>query len=321
MRERISLLMKRDYHIGRFRPPSWRGRDWNQLINGSRPQHVRMFVLSHLGGPFIGLALSAFLRLLGFPLDIYLGGFTALVCLFWAYPAALMAGASYRMLCLISLQHLTFVILWASYAYGGVASPFLLWLPLVPLLAFLYSTPRVRLWVGLLAILALNTGFFAVINSFAGHPQPSNPDALRWLALFSLLSASAYVSMMAIYFGRVLNSRNEVAAEVSHRRAHVMELDEHVNELRRIRAARIASLSRLARHCSGSVQDILANCGSELQATSDGRSAADPSDLESIRAAALRLHELVTRVDNFRLDYAGPPVGNAASGAVSSQRH
>jgi hypothetical protein len=109
-------------------------------VSGAPDQrHVRMFAISHLCGPFIGLALSAFLFLLEFPADVRLGGFSVLVCLFWVYPVALALGARYRLLSLLSLQHLLLVVFWASHGYGGLTSPFLLWLAVVPLLASLYG--------------------------------------------------------------------------------------------------------------------------------------------------------------------------------------
>lgn len=278
-----------------------------------------MFVLSHLWGPLIGLSLSAFLLLLGFPPDARLGGFIALICFFWAYPAALALGAGYRLLCLTSLQHLTFLIFWTSHGYGGLTSPFLLWLAIVPLLAFLYSAPRIRLWLTLLALLALNTGVFAALEMFVLKPMPANPDAIHVLALLSLLSASAYVSMMAIYFGRVLSSRNELAHEVARRRATVTALDQRTTDLRRMRAAKIASLARLERHCKQPVEDILGDCWSEFATTASVRSELETSDLNSIRAAALRIRELIATIENFRIELANQPVLNDSADATAEQ--
>jgi hypothetical protein len=270
-------------------------------------QHVRMFLISHLCGPFIGLALSAFLLLLGFSADIRLSGFTALVCLFWAYPAALALGAKYRLLALTSLQHLTFVIFWASHGYGGLTSPFLLWLALVPLLAFLYSAPKVRLWLILLAMLALNTGLFAAFVHFVLPPVTVDPHALRWLAALSLLSASAYVSMMAIYFGRVLNSRNEMAQEVARSRASVTALDRRATDLRHIRAAKVASLSRLVRQCRMPVDDILVSCDAALESVVGEGGQSAGSDLASIRAAAARLSALIDKIERFGFNLTAAP--------------
>jgi hypothetical protein len=272
--------------------------------SGADQQHLRMFVLSHLCGPLIGLALSAFLLMLGFPLDWRLSGFTALVCLFWAYPVALARGVSYPLLSLASLQHLTLVILWAAHGYGGLTSPFLLWLAIVPLLAFLYSAPRIRLWLILLAMLVLNTGLFAAVALWL-VPSPVVPlEALRWLAALSLLSASAYVWMMAGYFGRVLNSRNEMAQEVARRRVLVAQLDRRATDLRHLRAAKAASLARLVDRCREPVSQILADSGRAAEPDPD----CSRSDLLSIEEAAKRLAAMLARIEAFTANLAGAKV-------------
>lgn len=282
---------------------------------GADKQHVRMFVLSHYCGPFIGLALSGFLLMLGFPIDWRLGGFTALVCLFWIYPAALKLGVSYALLSATSLQHLTFVILWAAHGYGGLTSPFLLWLAVVPLLAFLYSAPQIRLWLVLAAMLVLNIAIFAVITQWLVPPPAADPEALRWLAALSLLSASAYIWMMAGYFGRVLNSRNEMAQEVARRRASVAQLDRRATDLRHIRAARAASLARLVEQCRGPMREMLAHSGSAEAAANHSSGETDP-DLLNVEEAARRLGSILARVEQFtrELSRGGSRTGRFETG-------
>ncbi|WP_294392598.1 hypothetical protein [uncultured Sphingomonas sp.] len=270
-------------------------------------QHLRLFIVSHLCGPLIGLALAALMVVLGFPLDSGLQSFAVLVCLFWAYPAALAAGARYWLLSLVSLQHLTVVILLASHEYGGFTSPFLLWLAVVPLLAFLYSAPSVRLWAVLIGLLGLNTGLFAVVTANFPAPPPVDPNALHGLALVSLLSACTYVSMMAGYLGRVLSSRNEMAEIVAQRSAAAASLDRRSGELRQMRTARVASLSRLVRGCRPPVSDILSSCEQVIENAPAHRRSSDISDLLSIKAAAARLADHVEEIDRYRTGLTGTP--------------
>lgn len=293
----MKLLLCRDLF---GRPFELSRRTLSALDRSSAPdeQHVRMFVLSHLCGPLIGLGLSAFLLLLGFPPDIRLAGFLTLVCMFWLYPVALIAGCRYRTLSFFSLQHLTILIFWASHSYGGLMSPFLLWLAIVPLLACLYSAPRIHLWLVLLAVLAFQTGIFAAMTYFVLRPKPISEGSLQWLALLSVLSASGYVSMMAVYFGRVLNSRNEMAGEVSRQSATIAELDRRATELRQVRSGRIDSLSRLVRQCEQPVKEMLADGLRELKP--EKSNADQASDLASIDRAASRLAELLLTVAKYR---------------------
>ncbi|MFN3727859.1 MAG: hypothetical protein ACK4SZ_16325 [Allosphingosinicella sp.] len=294
MRKQTSLRLERDRLARLFALPRWA---LPEPVIGDVPdqQHARMFAVSHFCGPFIGLSLSGFLLLLGFPPDGRLAGFSALVCLFWLYPVALALGAPYRLLSLLSLQHLLIVIFWASQNYGGLTSPFLVWLAVVPLLAALYTAPGVRLWLALLAVLFIETGLFGAFSMFVAPPTAIAAEAQRWLALLSLLCASAYVSMMAFYLGRVLSSRNELAMEVARRRALTVALDRRATELRQLRSARVASLARLERQCREPIEEMLSGCEGETLVSS-GSAERIHSDMASIKTAAHRLRNLLDSV-------------------------
>ena len=265
--------------------------------------HARMFVLSHVYGPPIGLVLAAFLALLGFPLDYRLIVFTSLVCLFWGYPVALRRSAGYRALSLASLQHLTLVILWASHGYGGLASPFLLWLAMVPLLAFLYLVPSRRLWWALTTMLALNVAAFVGWSVFASPPPAVSPAALSWLAASSLICASVYVAMMALHFGRVLSSRNAMELEAARHRAEVTGLEQRRAHLQRIGAAKAASLARVGRECRAPVSEILSRCQGGVTAETGIAIEYGESELRSIEEASRHLRDLIEIIDQHsRLD-------------------
>lgn len=265
--------------------------------------HIRMFVLSHGYGPLIGLALALFLVLLGFPIDYRLIGFAALVCLFWLYPVALRRGLHYRMLSLASLQHLTLIVLYASHGYGGLASPFLLWLAMVPLLAFLYLTPSRRLWLAMTTALAFNVAAFVAWSRFVAAPPDVGPRVLAWLAGLSLLSASIYVAMMAVHLGRILSSRNEMELEAGRHRAEVSQLERRRTVLHHVGAAKAASLGRIGRECAAPVADILASCESVLVTEAAEYQSSGASDLQSIADASRHLNELVCLIDQHsRLD-------------------
>lgn len=270
--------------------------------DGTDRQHLRLFIVSHLWGPLIGLLLSGFLLALGFPLDGRLKGFAILVCLFWAYPVALRLRIAYRPLSLLSIQHLTFVILWASHSYGGLASPFLLWLAVVPLLAFLYSAPRVRLWLILVAILAFGTTMFAMLTVFVDKPSPVDPASMQMLAGVSLLSALAYVSMMAGNLGQALSARNKMAKVADQRSATATTLERRSAALRRMRVDRAAGLAQLAQGCRTPVVRIVSNCEEAIGHVPVDRRTIDAPDLLSIKAAAVRLMEHIDEIERYGAD-------------------
>ena len=110
-------------------------------------KQVRMFLISHIFGPFIGntvpLALYVFDRDPGYPVLVLALSISA----FWVFPFVLRVWGHYNVLALASIQNLNFCILWSCYFYGGVTSPTLPWILTIPLLALFYigSEPRLRL--------------------------------------------------------------------------------------------------------------------------------------------------------------------------------
>ncbi len=268
---------------------------------GTNLAHVQMFVLSHVLGPFIGLGLTAALLFLGYPADLNLLGFATLSILFWAYPAALTRGCPYELLCILSLEHLLITIFLAAASYGGATSPFLLWLAVVPLLAFLYSAPSTTQWVTLLALLSLNIAVFVSIVPMGLNSVPGGLETLYWLAFLSLSGASIYVVIMAVYLGRVLNSRDMVELEVADHRAIETSLAAQEMGLRSLQATRFAGIGRLVQQGGVEVAKILADCSQAAESKDGASIPLRNEELENIRTAALRFEELLRSIKRYEL--------------------
>ncbi|MDO7841768.1 hypothetical protein [Sphingomonas immobilis] len=271
-----------------------------EAVHGAPDQRcTRMFVLSHIYGPCIGLCLSIVLLVLGFAPDGRLLAYSALVALFWLYPPILAAGGSHRALSLLSLQHLTVTVFWASYAYGGLKSPFLLWLVFVPLLASFYLTPPIKMWLLMLLILGVETVAFVHLLGSLPPGQEIEQGVKTWLALISIVSACAYIAMMAIELGRSLDSRDELALEAAECRMAADTLDCRVTDLCKLQAARLASISRLEAECRAPLAELVENCHHAVgQMHLDGNRS-DRSDMESIDIAIQRLQEILDEVRCF----------------------
>ena len=97
---------------------------------------ARMFLISHIFGPFLGLTVTAYLYRLDPKPEGPFWIIVAAIAAFWAFPPALRWTGRFAVLALLSLQNLIFVVLFVSYHYGGLNSPFLAWLLTVPLLSF-----------------------------------------------------------------------------------------------------------------------------------------------------------------------------------------
>ena len=293
--------MKIEHSEGMAQTGAWaarlrrRGDAPPRAIEVADRQHVRMFVLSHVFGPVLGLSLCLFLLLAGFPLDYRIGGFAALVALFWVYPAALRATRRHQLLSLCSLEHLQLTILWACHGYGGLMSPFLLWLAIVPLLAFLYLSPSPRLWLGLIATLAANIGLFILLSTLLVAPPPADPAALSWLAFLSFACASAYVGLMAANFSRILSSRALIDREAADHEATVADLGARLARLKHAEQAKAQSLARLGEEARAPLSALQTCCGLLLQDEAPDR-AGDETELKSIGEATGYLGDVINDI-------------------------
>jgi hypothetical protein len=128
-------------------------------------QQARMFLFSHLFGPFIGNTVPLALYLLdptpGFDVPILVASIT----LFWTLPFIFKAYGHYNAVVLISVQNLVFVILLSCFFLGGVSSPTLPWVLIIPLLTFFYLGPNLRMGFVVLGLFLLNLGMFAAVSA------------------------------------------------------------------------------------------------------------------------------------------------------------
>lgn len=188
-------------------------------------QRVRLFLVSHLFGPPIGLVLMGYLAVLQGGLDVPLLTLIVGIAAFWTYPIVLPRTGGFKVLALASLQHLTLVILFASYHYGGPSSPFFFWLLVVPLFGFFYLGDDTGLRRAVMAALVINVGLYVVIDLL------SDQDAERLSAaemdtvyLLSVLGIIIYVMMMALADNRLLARQTALVKEAAVQRAIAEQL-------------------------------------------------------------------------------------------------
>src|SRR6266851_1693439 len=162
---------------------------------------ARNFVFTHLCGPALSQSISLFLYLSdpspGFAC------WTVITCiwLFWLLPFAYKLTASLQLSAFASVELLAFTSLFGAYYYGGVSSPFLPWFIVSLLLGFFYLSDRPMLVVGLFIgnILVFSAAY--ALNDF---PQRVPMEQLTTVGWVSILSATVYMSWMAIYYANML---------------------------------------------------------------------------------------------------------------------
>ena len=186
----------------------------------------RMFIATHIFGPFAGFAIISWLYRLdpnpGSQLWIPFVGLAGS----WAFLPALRLSERFTLLSLLSLQNLTFIVLFLSYQYGGTSSPFLCWMIVTPLLAVFYlgDTPRLA-WMTI-GSLALDLGAFVLICSSGVTPVHVPLEQLRSIGAISLFCAAFYATAIAAYYARAIASKSELEMEVQRHLATARALGE-----------------------------------------------------------------------------------------------
>lgn len=209
-------------------------------------RRARMFMLSHVFGPILGNSIPVYMYVMNISRDYRAIVFFLSILAFWAYPFALKFTGRYKTLAFVSVQNLIFCALWACYSYGGMTSPFVPWILIFPLLAFLYLPPRgVIRNVLLIQIFGSVAGFIALC--FSGFALPSiNLDNLQTIGMISMASVAIYFAMMSLYFARMFREQGQFALELNSlvsTSESLREVTEAAQQASRAKAAFVASMS------------------------------------------------------------------------------
>ena len=254
-------------------------------------QAVRMFLFSHFFGPFLGHTMSLSVVYVGAQADLSWWILFLSISAFWLYPIVLRLTGWYVPLALISIQNLMFCIFWSSYLYGGISSPIMPWLVTVPLLAFFYLPERsTRIIVT--ALIVANLALFFVGYSEVGFRDTVSPRGLVILGLVSLVCASVYVSMMALYFASIVSSQGELEQEVQHHLATEQKLRDATAQAQRALVAKSDFLAKMGHELKNPLNAIIGY--SELLIDDAGETDTQKGkDLTTIRGAGFRLLGLI----------------------------
>ncbi len=269
--------------------------DWfipdNLRRNGTIVQGTRMFLFSHLFGPFLGHTISLYILFVQGAPDTAWWIFFAAVTAFWPFPLVLKLTGRYVPLALISIQNLIFCIFWGCYQYGGSSSPILPWMITVPLLAFFYlPTRKTRIIVS--CLIFFNIAAFSFIAIRYGFASGSIPlSKLSGLGMVSTFCAGVYVSMMALYYASIVSSQSELELEIQRHLATARELRAATEEAERAMSAKSEFLAKMSHELRTPLNAILGY--SEILLEDSNASDASASDLRRINDAGRRLLGLI----------------------------
>lgn len=263
-------------------------------------QGIRMFLISHFFGPFLGHTISLYVLYIQGQPDLPWFVFFSAITLFWPLSFVLRMTGWYVPLAFVSIQNLLFCILWGCYHYGGINSPILPWLITVPLLAFFYlPSAKTRLLVSLL-IMANLVGFF-LIYSWQGFPATVPLRELSGLGFVSTLCAGLYVSMMALYYANVVLSQSELEVEMRRHLQTAQALGEATEQARRAVRAKSEFLSNMSHELRTPLNAIIGYSEMLIEETEAGDH--QFADLQAINSAGRKLLDLINRLlDLSRLE-------------------
>jgi len=252
------------------------------------------FVFTHLFGPLLSQSIALFLYLS----DPHPGiaCWTVIICiwLFWTLPFVYRQTGNLQFSALISVELLAFTSLFGAYFYGGVSSPFLPWLIISLLLGFFYLSERPILVVGLFTVNILG---FCLAYLQWGFPELVPQQQLATVGWISILSATIYMSWMAIYYANMITMRSDLEREAERHRETAIRLRQAkdmadvANRSKSIFLAKMSHELRTPLNAVIGFSEILLE-GVDL----DGRNSHKKADLERINSAGKHLLSLVTDV-------------------------
>lgn len=256
-------------------------------------QAVRMFLFSHLMGPLLGHTITLFMLFVGGEADSSWWILFLSISAFWLYPVVLRLTGWYVPLAFLSIQNLMFCIFWGCYQYGGISSPLLPWLVTAPLLAFFYLPGRsTRIAVGILIV--TNLALFFAVYSTMGFRETVAPHGLVVLGLVSTLCASAYLSMMALYFSSIVYSQGELEQEIQRHQATERNLRDATGQAQRAMLAKSGFLAKMSHELKNPLNAIIGYSEILIEDAGEAQSESQKSkDLTSIRTAGYRLLGLI----------------------------
>lgn len=279
------------------------------MIDAEQHRRARMFMLSHAFGPVLGNSLPAYLFIFNIVRDYRVTVFFLSITAFWIYPFLLRMTGWYRAISLISIQNLAFCVLWACYAFGGLLSPFIPWLLIVPLLSFLYL-PSVG-WTRdvLLVQIVGNVGILLFMGSGAVDLPPVDLEDFQVIGMISMGAVAIYFAMMALYFAKMYTEQREFTRELNNLVTSSDNMRDLTAAAEQASAAKAHFIASMSHELRTPLNAIIGYSQLLLEEAVDEGDSAGGEDLKKIYSAGSSLLYLIDHIlDYSRIEAGRMPV-------------
>ncbi|MGA7074855.1 sensor histidine kinase [Bradyrhizobium sp.] len=250
------------------------------------------FVFTHLAGPALSQSISVFLYLSDPNPGFACWTVIVCICLFWTLPFVYKYTGDLQLSALMSVELLAFTSLFGAYFYGGVSSPFLPWMLVSLLLGFFYFSERPILVVGLFTFNI--AGFVAAYLAY-GFPDLLSHEQLSMVGWISILSATIYMSWMAIYYANMISMRSDLEREAERHRETAVRLREAKDMADDANRAKSIFLAKMSHELRTPLNAVI-GFSEILLDDVDGKDSRKRADLVRINSAGKHLLSLVTDV-------------------------
>lgn len=255
---------------------------------------ARIFAISHLLGPCSAIAILGYLYQALQVHDVVFWTICVECGAFWLLPFGLKFSRTLTWLALFSFCDLTFISVFGSYFYGGVSSPFLPWCLAALLIGFFYLGDRPFLVVSIFT--AALAGFCAAYLFNGAFPERVPLNQLSTVGMISVLCATLYTSMMAIYYAYVMTAQSALRQEIEKRLLTATKLEKAKREAERANEAKAVFLAKMNHQLRTPLNAIIGYSEILLEDIDPDSSSADAADLDTINKAGRHLLSLVSDV-------------------------
>ena len=255
---------------------------------------ARNFVLTHVFGPLMSQSMCVFLYRTdpdpGFACYVTIG----CVWAFLALPFVMKLTQSIKVAAFISVELLAFTSLFGTFFYGGASSFCLPWLIVALLLGFFYFSERQLMIV---ALFGVNVALFFGAYALWGFPEIVPLKDLELVSWISIVSATLYMSWMAIYYSHVMSMGSQIERETERYLAANEQLKVVKEMADAANRARTIFLTKMSHELRTPLNAVIGYSELILENMSfDGVDESRQKDVKSINAAGRHLLSLVIDV-------------------------